>query len=408
MFKKIYIHHKYTNEVFWYLFHGTDVLLEDVPANYYHTINEIEITTNYRNIEYRIIFCEEKNWDRLDGIHIFDFHLSALECGIITDRGYTHEFYDYCKLICKTKINSRYKLLKDKLKIFLFDWEGVSHVNNILGNTLLSHSHLYSDEFELNDINYKNQKYSFTHNISSFLFTSNLPFKQIYHLSDYFINKKDFSYKLSYSIRRILPSKLFIFNKLKELKNNKIKLTLSSYEDDRTREFQGEEPDIISDFSKNVEESSYIKKRGYGINDWGSESNLNNIWEMVFKLFSLADIEIIDEYITNESGWLTEKSVLRILIGKPFIPVNYGVYSFYDNELKKYGYTTPDIEYKWSSADELIETLYYLLENEKEWNVFRNNILKWVLFVRKTLIEILENNNSFLDSIQHENKKEIL
>ena len=101
MFKKIYIHHKYTNEVFWYLFHGTDVLLEDVPANYYHTIDEIEITTNYRNIEYRIIFCEEKNWDRLDGIHIFDFHLSALECGIITDRGYTHEFYDYCKLICK-------------------------------------------------------------------------------------------------------------------------------------------------------------------------------------------------------------------------------------------------------------------------------------------------------------------
>ena len=129
---------------------------------------------------------------------------------------------------------------------------------------------------------------------------------------------------------------------------------------------------------------------------------------MVFKLFSLADIEIIDEYITNESGWLTEKSVLRILIGKPFIPVNYGVYSFYDNELKKYGYTTPDIEYKWSSADELIENLYYLLENEKEWNIFRNNILKWVLFVRKTLIKILENNNSFLDSIQHENKKEIL
>ena len=56
----------------------------------------------------------------------------------------------------------------------------------------------------------------------------------------------------------------------------------------------------------------------------------------------------------------------------------------------------------------LIENLYYVLENEKEWNIFRNNILKWVLFVRKTLIKILENNNSFLDSIQHENKKEIL
>ena len=28
---KLYIHHKYKSEIFWYLFHGVDIDLDDIP-----------------------------------------------------------------------------------------------------------------------------------------------------------------------------------------------------------------------------------------------------------------------------------------------------------------------------------------------------------------------------------------
>ena len=46
---KFYVHHKYSSNLFWYLFHGTDV--EQIPSYYFDIQNskDVEINTTYND-----------------------------------------------------------------------------------------------------------------------------------------------------------------------------------------------------------------------------------------------------------------------------------------------------------------------------------------------------------------------
>lgn len=42
----------------------------------------------YKNNKIEIEFCNEKNWDKTDGFHLFDYSIKLLEDGLVSDRGF--------------------------------------------------------------------------------------------------------------------------------------------------------------------------------------------------------------------------------------------------------------------------------------------------------------------------------
>ena len=114
---KLYIHHKYKSEIFWYLFHGVDIDLDDIP---YPVLDikkkNIEINFKYREENFTAIFCDERFWNKKDGRHIIDSHLYQLQKKLIDNRGWNDYFIHNHLTDFNVKINDN--VIN---KIFTFD-----------------------------------------------------------------------------------------------------------------------------------------------------------------------------------------------------------------------------------------------------------------------------------------------
>ena len=158
-------------------------------------------------------------------------------------------------------------------------------------------------------------------------------------------------------------------------------------------------------------EENYIEKRGYGIHDWGGEWNDNNMNENMWKMFGISEVTILFEHSplkdfkTNEFSYLvgqsymTEKTISHIMVGKPFIPFHIETVNFYNNVLKKYNKPTVDFPIQYSYILEKLEWLGELTQDEERWNEFLELITKWVLNLRTGLVEIIHENNCYLDYV---------
>ena len=397
---KFYVHHKYSSNLFWYFFHGTDI--KNIPSYYFDEQKEsdVEIKTTYKENDITILFCGDRYWDKLDGNHILDSHVKGMELGINSDRGYNHKFYNYLINDLVPDIKEKGKLLKDKLHFFYIDWEGYTHVSKI-GLTNINHIKVFGDEFKKGINwkagNYKNHIYAFTQVFNSFIHTSGLGIKNFYFFHDYLKHKNDYKYKLSYSIRRMTQHKLENSKEFLKLGDDCL-LTYSSYGyQNDTVDLNIEKPwkEFNETIKPKLPKESFINKRGIGIHDWGSEENRNNIEEMMYKILPLAEIELIDEYILD--GFITEKSIIRILAGKPFIPFQRQTISFYENLLKEFN--LPIIEYplKFEEGDLPINELSKIIKDEVDYRKLKKDLQNWVMNLRNGLIKIIESNNSYLD-----------
>ena len=116
---------------------------------------------------------------------------------------------------------------------------------------------------------------------------------------------------------------------------------------------------------------------------------------MMYKILPLAEIELIDEYILD--GFITEKSIIRILAGKPFIPFQRQTISFYENLLKEFN--RPIIEYplKFQEGDLPINELSKIIKDAVHYRKLKKDLQNWVMNLRNGLIKIIESNNSYLD-----------
>lgn len=399
--KKFYVHHDYTNDLCWYFFHGTDLKSKDIPAFFFKEQNKkVTLKTKYKDNPIKIIFCGNDEWEKLDGFHIFDVHTYMMQNGITNNRGYSYKTLNYFEYKLKGFINEKSKILKSKLHIFYIDWEGENHAFTAYK---LTKSKVFVDEIEVNK-KARNNFYVFTNNFLSYIHDSNLDIKHSYFLYD-FIKGLSPTHKISYSVRRIIGEKIKQIKKL--LKIPEVYVTYSSYsftEDSVDSSIDKE----VDDFRKYIQESikdNYINKRGYGINDWGDEDNKNNIHEMFYKILPLAEVEIIDEWM--ELGYISEKSVIRILSGKPFLPSSYKLYDFYNNIQIKYGKTPYDIPFRYESFDELVEIIDNNIKDESKWKSFKSELQNWVDTTRKNIIDICYSNNSYLDLILN-NSQELI
>lgn len=419
---KIYVHHNYTYELFWYFFHGVRVDINDVITytNYDTGFNKkipilehINILADYKGNELDITFCGDDLWES-DGHHILDFSIYVLQKELVSDRGYntfTNKIIDneLIPFFNKTVSNNR------KIHFFHLDWEGHNpYYHHKMDSIMDKRIKVYLDEMEslVETKQYPNKFFVFTNTFMSFIYPNTLGLREYIYFGDILKYKKKFEHKINFPIRRIYGHKLRVYNKINKLKNSKINITNSSFHD--TPQYSMDTVDTIrTPILNKIGIHNVIEKRGYGIYDWGGEWNENNVKEMMWKMFDIADVNLIPEYSPIEhyknlkesenpllvgNSFMTEKSVSHILAKKPFIPFYYQTIEFYNSILKKYGYTPIEFPIKYDFINDIIDEINNIASSDA-WNDFKQKLQDWVDVTHTSIISIVNNNNCYLDNL---------
>ena len=400
---KIYVHHYYTYELFWYFFHATNPI-NTIPTwfgknrfNKEESISDnIEIKTEYKGNVINCIFCNDNYWYANDGYHVWDYTIHQYERKKISDRGWNLIMGKDLENEIIPKLNKYSKKLKNKLSVFFIDWEfGDNQIIPNLNKKLSKDITLFKDE--LTDI-INNQKVSFTHILWSFIFPNTIKLREYHYFSDYLKYKKDYKYKINYPIRRITYLKNKIANLILTLNNKQFNITVSSF----TNYFKDNvrHSDIkykyFSSLQKKIGKQNVIQKRGYGIHDWGGEWNDDNMKEFMWKLMTISEVNLVHE---ESYGWsINEKSFMHILAEKPFIPTHDGTFSFYDEILKSYGFGVSEFPIKGHPWEKVVE-LDSLTRDDEKWDEFVDKIKNYISKLKKNLFEIMNTNNGYLDSL---------
>jgi len=425
MYYKIYVHHSYSYERFWYFFHGVDVNIDDIIlyTNKKNEFNkklliedEVNISFKYKEHNFDISFVGSNKW-RNEGHHLFDYSMFLYDTNQASDRGFNSNIMEQIDdeiIPFLNKVSSK----KDvKYHFFYIDWEGHnSYKHHKLGSTLNKNINFYTDEVPIL-YSYKNSFYLFTNTFMSFIYPNTLGLREFYFFKDVLRSKDDYKVKINFPIRRLYGSKLKLAKKILKTKN--IKVSHSSFHD--TNHYNMGDKNTLNFIKKNTSEGNYfIDKRGYGIHDWGGEWNDNNIKEMMWKLFGLSEVNIIPEYhyletynnakqndIVEEMGThcITEKSVSHILSGKPIIPIYYQTVEFYENILNNNNISYRKFPLTYNKLEERIFDLDKIADNEVEWKLFVQNLQNWVDDIRDGVISIVNSKNDFLEVIIKEKKE---
>ena len=409
---KIYVHHYYSYELFWYFFHAVTPL-EEIPtwfeSNRYNKSNkvgeEVTIKFTYKNTDFTCIFCFDLNWKKTDGYHVWDYTIHHLEEKKISDRGWNEyigkDLYDTIIPL----MNKRARLLKDKISIFFIDWEPSDDTVTPLLNKLLNPKiTLYKDELLKIE---NNQKVSFTHILWSFLYPNTIGLREYYFFADYLKYKNDYKYKINYPIRRLNKEKFGVATEIKKFNNPSFNVTLSSFtnynDDERT---QIDVDKYFTSIMELIGNENYINKRGYNLKDWGAEYNDNNMKEFMWKLLTISDVNLIHE---ESQGWsINEKSFMHILANKPFVPTHAGTFKFYNEILKSYNIPTKLDKLENKTLEEKVNYLDMISNDNKKWDIFVDELQETVNYYRTELLNIMHNNNGYLDNILFNNDKKSL
>lgn len=413
---KIYVHHKYSYERFWYFFHGVDINIDDVIVytnlenafNKFETIeDDVSIKCKYNGVDLDIHFVKDSKYD-LEGHHILDYSIDLYDKNLVSDRGFNsnirylidREYIPLLNRVCKYK--------NTKFHFFYIDWEGHNpYYEHNMNTTLNKNINLYVDE---KDDNILHKKFVFTNTFMSFIYPNTLGLKEYYNFADILKYKNDYKHKINFPIRRFYRNKLQLYKKIINLKNRKINITHSSFHD--TKQYSGSEEEIRKEVIRSIGPDNFIEKRGYGIHDWGGEWNSNNLNEFIWKMFGIAEVNIIPEYDPYESikhgingnqihligkSHMTEKSVSHILANKPFLPISYTTIEFYENFLRNNGYTISEFPIKYNNITDVIEEINEICNDEIRWNIFKIELQSWLNDVRSSILEMIDIKNSFLD-----------
>ena len=423
---KIYVHHNYSYERFWYFFHGVDVDINDVVT---HTngdnafnkkipiTDKVNIKCKYKERILNIKFVGDSDWN-LEGEHIFDYSIFLYDKKMASDRGFNSNIMEIIDDELIPKFNKLSKNVKSKYHFIYIKWEGHHGYNHHkMSDTLNYNINVYGDDFPIHT-NPKNYFFLFTNTFISFIYPNTLGLREFYFMEKFIKNLK-FKHKMNFPIRRLYGTKIKLYEQIKSLKN--INVTHSSFHD--TKQYSNDQvggyrSKMINELGK----ENIIEKRGYGIDDWGGEWNDSNINEMMFKLYNIADVNIIPEYSPNEAlnkvikekskkkiptigtSFITEKSVSHILIGKPFIPISYETVEFYEKmmlhnnvEFKKYPLT-------YSHIRDIIQDLNTIADDEVLWKKLVFELQEWVSDMRKNIIQLIQTKNDLLEVVLNNNK----
>lgn len=408
---KIYVHHKYDYQLFWYLFHALKINPKDVPTTFHdNTINrknftetKVSIISKYKNNDIHILFVDDSDWDKVDGFHIYDLTTLSLQHDITSEVGLIGNFLRLLHDVFIPNLNKLDDSVISKTYIGWISWEGfdLTDDNIEIETSLKKGFNFYTDTFKelsgFSEVSKDSSIYAFTQTLYSFIFPDKTYMREYYLFHDWLKEKKKFKYKLLYPIRRIYDSKVEIAKSISKLKNKDFKISLSSYSQSNHFKNKEEWETYYDDILKlgNIE---LIDKRGYGMDDFGGEWMVNNMQEQLFKLFHLSEVNIVHE--NPMVRCFSEKTICHIFAGKPFIDVHYSTIKNIETVIQKHGGKIKS--YPIESYDSIIDILEYLNDimlDDKKWNQLKKELTIWVNDVRRFFIEYMNNNNSLLDKM---------
>ena len=420
---KIYVHHYYTYELFWLFFHGIEIELNNVPTwfrNYNRWNKNIKVNESviisgiYKNNKIEIEFCNEKNWNKTDGFHLFDYSIKLLEDGLVSDRGFNSNLMVETNNKNLDFLNSKTNVLNNKIHYHYIDWEGHDpYIMEGWYKRMNPKIQFFVDE-ETPAVKEKvpNHHFVFTNLIWSFIYPNTLGVRDYYFFGDYLKYKNDYKYKINVPIRRMYGDKEAMANIVLKLNNPTISVTQSSFGDENqiTPDWHKPTPyrkELISKIPK----ENFIQKRGYGIHDWGGEWNSNNMNENMWKMFGISEVCILfehsptrDRILTSRlakvgNNFITEKSISHILVGKPFIPFYKETIDFYNKWLTTYGKKVIEFPLEYDCILDKMDYIDKLTYDEHKWNEFVEKLKIYVNNLRTQLIELIHENNSYLDYV---------
>lgn len=399
---KIFVHHKYTYELFWYFFHGVDIDPKKVPVvteqNRYQVkiwdSNEHIINCKYYGKDLEIRFVNDRYWNDGSAHHIFDVTINALQTELSSDRMFILPTMDGFKKDMIPFLNKLRSDVKEKTHILWVNWEGfdLNEEGIDVSNNLDESIRLYND----NIINSDRTKFIFSQSFMSFIFPDTTATREYYFFYDWLKLKTEYEYKLLYPVRRIYDSKLYIANGIKrDLNEEDTLITYSSFTDSNHYIWKHQYEKDYNEFLK-LPNLRRLEKRGYNIEDFGGEWMRNNMEEGMWKMFGIAEVNLIHENPMVQC--FSEKVICHILAGKLFIDVHYRTIQKIHKVIELLGYDVPN--YPLPEYDDITNITSWLreqMDDEEKWNKLKTELRSWLEYVRKCFLKSINTKNSLLE-----------
>ena len=416
---KIYVHHYYTKSLFYKLTHNTTDRIINIK-------NEIgDVKCNYKNLELHFIFNPELN-DNKDGFHLLDFltilsqltkdnKFNSIKCfnkkkGEDAHRGkWGAEFgvndVPIMKWIADTLENKKdwlvclFRTEKSFVKYDGINYYPIQELETQI-HRLKNHK-IITDNCFINDIieeKYPNHYFALTNTIHEW--NDLLSIRWFYEFKNIFEKLKQ-PYDLCFSMRYHKRNRTQIINGLSDLNNSKIYLS-------RVDNCINNEYSIYSKEIKN-DNINFNITNGNDFDDISWIENIEHYLDYLMRILPMSKVHILSEtwdWVPGNltSNYLSEKTYGFILANIPFI----STHGYPLEILQKMLNVEPHPFYKEAKECNGKPHLFIkFVENFME--NFENNhnlCILWSEICHQKLIQKINNENSLLDLINIDFKKE--
>ena len=318
---KLYIHHYYTEDIFYKLAHNT-------TNKEFNIIDRVgDVKCKYKDTEIEFIFKIEMS-DETDGYHLLDLNT------IISQNAKDVKFKNNTAVdnVINNPVSNLYDLLEGKsnwIIIFfngektLFKYENVFYKENMdllydIENSFLklkNHKIVLEEVFINDEIKLKYPNFYYTFSTSMWYWNFHAEIRWYYEFKRIY-DKLNFDYDLCFSMRSYKYNRVLLLNELKKLNNNRIFLQRSDAR--KNSELNLKHENKVTDIYLNSME---------GKNDFDNLHLIHNNrlgLDLFFRLLPLSKIQILDEswaWANSDfaSHYLSEKTIGFVLSGIPFI-----------------------------------------------------------------------------------------
>lgn len=331
MLQKIYIHHYYSEALFYKIFHNTTDRIFDIK-------NDIgSVFCKFNGTEIEAVFNPNLN-DNTDGVHLLDYWTThrqsdrdkkyenlkyvgncgrAPGCHDIGTLNRFNEFLSNRKDWVITFFRTEKCFMKHDLPWDFWIGKLEAEINGLSKNHIVVTDNIFLKKGI--DSQYKNCYFALTNTV--FEWNSIISIRWYYEFKETF-ERLNFDYDLCYSVRQHKPQRLHILKLLENQKNSKIFLqrtdSLIYIDDIRPKHRESATLDL----------SGIYHNRMKGDTDFADltwieyEHGIN--WDMFFRFLSKAKMQVLDEswaWFPMEfySQYLSEKTYGLLLANIPFI-----------------------------------------------------------------------------------------
>jgi hypothetical protein len=407
---KLYVHHFFSEQIFYKLFHNTDDRIYDIVDD----IGTVNFT--YYGTKFEVIFNPSIHFNE-DGIHMLDYYTAKNQCN--QNPNFNDIRLPNDNEVVDIPIIKRFADLVGNDKnwvISIFNTEKLIEKHDVpddwyVGNVekelfRLKNHKIISDNMFINDqlrYMYPNHHYAFTNTI--FQWNEIISIRWYYEFNDVF-KKLNFDYDLMYSVRHHKKHRVEILKELSKINNPRILLQ-------RTNSMGNKH---FVKYNNGLDIDNVRLNSIYGDNDFSNLTWIDYLkginWDLFFRFLSKSKMQVLDESWAwskddFHSQYLSEKTFGLILAGIPFVSTHSYPLIMLDKILGvgKHPFTEDFNTHKGDSKLFPKFVKKFMENYENNYNMCK----EWSDKCRELMMIKIENENSLLDlmidNFTTENKK---